>query len=404
MKREYIVRDNYLEKIKPFVNKEIIKVIIGQRRVGKSYLLFQIMDFISKENKNSNIIYINLEQYENNHIKNENDLINEVVKKTKPKVKNYVFIDEIQEVENFEKALRSLFIDNKYDIYCTGSNANLLSSEIATILSGRTIEFKVYSLSYTEFLGFHQLNTGQDSFLKYIKYGGLPFLINLKLEDEIVYNYLSSIYNTILFKDVVERHNVRNIHFLKSLTEYLADNSASIVSAKKISDYLKSQKINISVNVVLNYLSYLEAAFFIFKVKRAAIMGKKIFDIGEKYFFEDIGLRHVLIGYQQSDIHKVLENLVYSHLVSSDFKVNVGVLGNNEIDFICEKKGKKAYFQVTYLMKEQKTHDREFGNLLKIKDNYPKYVISMDQLIGKDEKGIKHLNILDFLSQFPFEI
>lgn len=399
-----ILRKYYLDKIKPYVGKEIIKVLIGQRRVGKSYLLYQIKDYILKKDKSANTIFINMEEHKYSHLKNDKDLIKEILKNTKKKAKNYIFIDEIQEIENFEKALRNFFIDNKYDIYCTGSNAKMLSSEIATTLSGRTIEFKIFSLSYPEFLTFHNLEFNQESLLKYIKYGGLPFLINLNLEDEIVYNYLSGIYNTILFKDIVERHNVRNVNFLKNLTEYLADNTASIVSAKRISDYLKSQKINISTNVVLNYLSYLEGAFFIFKVKRAEVAGRKIFEIGEKYFFEDLGLRHVLIDYRQSDINKVLENLIYTHMANSGYKIYVGILGEYEIDFICEKQGKKVYIQAAYLINNDKTYAREFGNLLKIKDNYPKYVVSMDQLIGNEEKGIKHLNIMNFLKQFPFEI
>lgn len=401
MIKKYIKRPIYLNQIKPFIDKDIIKVIIGQRRVGKSYLLFQIIDEIKKKNKTANIIYINKELNEFDKIKNEKDLLNYIKKNSKNK-KSYIFIDEIQDVENFEKALRSLKAEGKYDIYCTGSNANLLSSEIATYLSGRYIEIKVYGLNYIEFLEFHDLEENTDSFLKYIKYGGLPYLINLELNDEIVYHYLKSIYNTILLKDVVDRYNIRNISFLENLIDYLADNIGSLVSAKKISDFLKSQKINISPNIVLDYLSFLVNAFFVFKVSRSDIQGKKIFEINDKYYFEDLGLRHSLIGYNQTDINKVLENLVFLHLQILGYKITVGQLKEKEIDFVCEKNNKKIYVQVAYLIND-KNKNREFGNLLQIKDNHHKMVVSSDELIDKSEyKGIKHYNIRKFLMMTSF--
>jgi uncharacterized protein len=401
MIKTYIRRPIYLNQIKPFIDKDIIKVVVGQRRVGKSYLLFQIMDEVKKKNKIVNIIYINKELNEFDEIKNHQDLLRYIKKNTKTK-KNYVFIDEIQDIENFEKALRSLKAEGKYDIYCTGSNANLLSSELATYLSGRYIEIKVFSLSYTEFLQFHKLEENSDSFLKYIKYGGLPYLINLELNDEIVYHYLKSIYNTILLKDVVDRYNIRNVSFLENLVSYLADNTGSLVSAKKISDFLKSQKINISPNIVLDYLSFLVNAFFVFKVSRSDVQGKKIFEINDKYYFEDLGLRHSLIGYKQMDINKILENLVFLHLQILGYKVTVGQLKEKEIDFICVKENKKIYIQVAYLITEE-NKDREFNNLLEIKDNYPKMVISTDKFIDVGEyKGIKHLNMRDFLKSDSF--
>jgi len=273
----------------------------------------------------------------------------------------------------------------------------LLSGELATYLSGRYVEIKVFCLSYIEFLDFHKLQDNSGTFLKYIKYGGLPYLINLKLEDDVVYDYLKNIYNTILFKDVVKRHRIRNIAFLERLTLYLADNAGSLVSAKKISDFLKSQKTNISPNVVLNYLSHLESAFFILKVRRSDIVGKKIFEIGEKYYFEDLGLRHTIIGYRQDDIGRILENLVFLHLKRSGYEITVGRIGEKEIDFACEKKGERLYVQVAYMITDQRIHDREFGNLLKIKDNFTKIVVSMDEMTGGTFKGIKHVNIRDFL-------
>jgi predicted AAA+ superfamily ATPase len=397
MIKEYIIRQHYLDRIEPYIGKDIIKVITGQRRVGKSYLLFQIMDVVTASDPEAQVIYINKELYEFDFIDNYKTLLAYIKDKAKDKKKRYVFIDEIQDIDQFEKALRSLAADGGYDIYCTGSNAGLLSGELATYLSGRYIEIKVFCLSYVEFMDFHNLQDNPEAFLKYIKYGGLPYLINLKLEDDIAYDYLKNIYNTILFKDVVKRHKIRNIAFLERLTIYLADNTGSLVSAKKISDFLKSQKTNISPNVVLNYLSHLESAFFIFKVLRSEIAGKKIFEIGEKYYFEDLGLRHTIIGFRQADIGRILENLVFIHLKRSGYDITVGRIGAKEIDFACEKKGERLYVQVAYMITDQKIHGREFGNLLKIKDNYTKIVVSMDEMTGGKFKGIKHLNIRDFL-------
>jgi len=397
MIKEYITRQHYLDRIKPYIGKDIIKVITGQRRVGKSYLLFQIMDVITAADPKAQIIYINKELYEFDFIDNYKALLEYIKDKAKGKKNRYVFIDEVQDIDQFEKALRSLSAGGGYDIYCTGSNAGLLSGELATYLSGRYVELKVFCLSYIEFLDFHKLKNDSNAFLKYIKYGGLPYLINLKLEDDIVYDYLKNIYNTILFKDVVKRHRIRNIAFLERLTIYLADNTGSLVSAKKISDFLKSQKTNISPNVVLNYLSHLESAFFIFKVRRSDIASKKIFEIGEKYFFEDLGLRNTIIGYRQADIGRILENLVFLHLKRSGYEITVGRINGKEIDFACEKKGERLYVQVAYMITDQKVHDREFGNLLGIKDNFTKIVVSMDEMTGGKFKGIKHVNIRDFL-------
>jgi uncharacterized protein len=398
MIKTYIPRERYIEKIKPFIDKDIIKVFTGQRRVGKSYMLFHVMDLLLEKGiKEKNIIYINKELHEFEDIKTHKDLIEYINKIKLKNQKNYIFIDEVQEIDKFEKALESLLAEGGFDIYCTGSNANMLSGELATYLSGRYIEIKIFGLSYLEFLKFHRLEKNKDSFFKFIKYGGLPYLINLSLEDDVIYEYLINIYNAILFKDVVKRHGVRNIAFLEKLIEYVADNTGSIVSAKKISDFLKSQKINISPNVIIEYLNYLTNAFFLFKASRSEIGGKKIFKIDEKYFFEDLGLRHSVIGYKQTDISKILENIVFLHLKILGYKITVGKLYDKEIDFVCEKLGEKIYIQVVYLINNEKTIEREFGNLLKIKDNYRKIVVSMDEVIGNKYKGIEQINILDFL-------
>ena len=398
MIKTYIPRDRYLSRIEPFFGKEMIKVLTGQRRVGKSYLLFQIMDMVKRLGpKDGRIIYINKELHEFDAIKDYRGLLEYIAGKSEGAKNIFVFIDEIQEIDQFEKALRSLQARGGYDIYCTGSNAELLSGELAGRLSGRYLEIKVFGLSYPEFLRFHKLKDSGDSFLKYARYGGLPYLVNLKLEDDVVGEYLRSIYETILLKDIVARYGVRNVNFLERLAEFLAGNIGSLVSAKRISDFLKSQKTNISPNVVLNYLSLLASAFLIFKVPRADIAGRKIFEIGEKYYFEDLGIRHAISGYRHGDINKILENLVFIHLKMSGYKVNVGKLGDREIDFVCEKAGERLYVQVAYLLKDEETRAREFGNLLAVKDNYPKIVVSMDETAGGGFKGVEQLNIREFL-------
>jgi len=397
MNKIYQKRPYYLNKIAPYIGADLIKVLVGQRRVGKSYILLQLMDAIKAKDKRANIIYINKEENEYDAIVNYRDLIVYVEKRAAKGSSNYLFIDEIQEIENFEKALRHLFSKKTFDLYCTGSNARLLSSEIATGLSGRYIEIPIHALSYQEFLRFHRLKSGEGALLKYIRYGGLPFIANLELTDEIVYGYLQSIYNTIILKDVVARFKIRNVNFLNRLLEYLADNIGSLVSANRISDFLKSQKIKTTPNIVLDYLSYLSSSFIIREVNRANIKGKKIFEINEKYYWEDLGLRNSLVGYKAVEIGQMLENLVFSHLSRLGFKIHIGQLENKEIDFVAEKDGQKIYIQAAYLIGDKTTKDREFGNLLAIPDNYQKIVVSMDKLIGRDYQGIQHRQIIDFL-------
>ncbi|MDO8582131.1 MAG: ATP-binding protein [bacterium] len=397
MNKIYKKRPYYLNKIAPFIGVDIIKVLIGQRRVGKSYILLQLIDVIKSRDNKANIVYINKEENEYETIVTYRDLIVYVEKRAIAGVKNYLFVDEIQDIENFEKALRHLFAKKTFDLYCTGSNARLLSSEIATGLSGRYIEIPIHALSYQEFLQFHNLVGGEDSLLKYIRYGGLPFLINVELVDEIVYGYIQSIYNTIILKDVVARFKIRNINFLNRLLEYLADNIGSLVSANRISDFLKSQKIKTTPNIILNYLSYLTSSFIIRDVHRADIKGKKIFEINEKYYWEDLGLRNSLVGYKAMEVGQMLENLVFLHLSRLGFKIHIGQLDGKEVDFVAEREGRKIYIQVAYLMSDKTTKEREFGNLLAIQDNYQKIVVSMDKIIGNDYEGIFHYQIIDFL-------
>lgn len=397
MSKTYITRTRYLDQVKPFIDKQIIKVFTGQRRVGKSYLMLQIIDHIKKTNKKVNVIYIDKESYDFDHIRNYHDLTKHVTKNTKKSSKTYIFIDEVQEIEGFEKAIRNFVKSKDYDIYLTGSNSELLSSDLAGKLSGRYVEIRIHPLSYMEFLEFHKLEKGLDSLEKYMGYGGLPYLANLELKDDQVFGYLKNVYDAVILKDVITRFSIRNINFLERLIEYLANNLGSLVSAKKISDFLKSQNIVLSPNTVLNYLSSISSSFFINKVQRIDITGKKIFEISEKYYFEDLGLRHVITNFKQIDINKILENLVYSKLVDEGYKVYVGQLDKNEIDFVGELGGKRIYVQVAYIISSNKVTKREFGNLLSIQDNYPKYVVTMDTMASGNVKGITHLHILDFL-------
>ncbi len=405
MIKTYITRESYLNRIKPFIGKDLIKVLVGQRRVGKSYMLYQIMDLIRAQEKDANIILIDKELHEFDALQDYRSLAKYVEEKTTDdRQKNYLFIDEIQDIDVFEKALRSFNASGKYDIYCTGSNAKMLSSELSTNLSGRYIEIDIHSLSYAEFLLFHALEETDETFLKYIKYGGLPYLIHLDLEDDIVYDYLRNVTNTIFFKDVCARYNIRNVTFLERLVEYVAENLGSLVSAKRISDFLKSQRVRISPNIVLDYLSHLCLSFLIYRVPRQDVKGKKVFEINEKYYFEDVGLRHTLVRYTQADVNKVLENLVFRHLIGCGYDVKVGQLGEKEIDFACEKNGERLYIQVAYTITEE-NREREFGNLLEIDDNYPKLVLSMDPLVSDNSyKGILHRNIRTFLASPELDV
>jgi uncharacterized protein len=398
--KDYILRSSYLEKIKPFIGKRLIKIFVGQRRVGKSYLLYQTMDFIKKNNPKANLIYINTELNEFDFIKHYKELYKYIKSKSVTNETNFLFIDEIQVIESFENALKSLIAEGEFDIYCTGSNAFLLSGELATYLSGRYVEIQVYSLNYNEFLNFHKLENNDQNLELYMKFGGLPYLKHLELTDEIVYEYLKNIHQAIFFKDIVSRYEIRNIDFLNRLVLYLAKNSSTIVSAGNISKYLKSEKQNLSTSVIHNYLTYLSSAFLIWKVRKADIQGKKIFESKEKYYFNDIGIRNSIAGYSPFDLGLIIENLVFLHLKVKGFEILTGYQNENEIDFIAEKHGEKVYLQVALRIVEKQTIEREFGNLLKIKDNYPKYVVTLDNFTGTSYEGIKHIPLRKFLSDF----
>ncbi len=395
--KNVIKRESYLNKIEPFIRKPIVKVLTGHRRAGKSYILFQLIEQITKTEKNSNIIYLNKEDLTFDNILNYKDLNEFVLSKTKKDQMNYIFIDEIQEITDFRFAIRSLALDDNNDIYITGSNSEVLSSDLANFLGGRYVEFQIHSLSYPEFLIFHNLSNEDASLEKFIHFGGMPYLIHLPLEETIVNDYLKSIYATIVLKDVVLRKKIRNISFLEQLIKFLALNTGKLFSSKSISDYLKSQKVEIAPNQVNEYALSLADAFILHRVGRYDIDGKRLFERGEKYYFENMGIRNVIAGYLPKDREKRLENLVFNHLIFCGYEIKVGTIYSNEIDFVCTKNGETLYVQVSLELSREETLVREFGNLLKIKDNYPKIVVSFEKSFENSYEGIEHIYIRDFL-------
>ncbi|MFN8346955.1 MAG: ATP-binding protein [Spirosomataceae bacterium] len=384
--------------MKPFIGKPFIKVLVGQRRVGKSVLLQIIADELEAEGVQ--IIYIDKESYEFDSITDYKTL-NDFINTTATASKVAVFIDEVQEIAEFEKSLRNFYKKTGFDIYITGSNANLLSGELATLLSGRFIEIEVFPLDYREFLVMNELTDTETNCLKFLQFGGMPGLSLLPDEPRVKREYLLNIYNSILYRDIIKRNQIRNIAFLENLVNYIADNAGSQLSAKKISDYLKSQRIQLSINTVIDYLTFLTNAFIVRKVKRQDLKGKKIFEVGEKYYFEDLGIRNNIVGFSPNDIQKVYENVVFNHLKSNGYAITTGAFNDKEIDFIATKDGETSYFQVAYLLIEPTTIEREFGNLLLLNDNYPKYVISQTVLPAQNTyKGIQPLSLRQFLFDF----
>ena len=383
-----------------FMGKGMIIALTGQRRVGKSYILRQLVTEIEAENPNANIIYINKEKTRYADIRNEEDLSEYLEDKLKDGIDNYLLIDEVQDIEGFENILRSLNADEECQIVVTGSNAKMLSSELSTYLGGRYIEIHIQSLSYREFLTFHSLEDSDPSILKYLGFGGLPHLYRLGLENEdMIWEYIRNIYNTIVLKDVVQREKLRNVTLFENLMSFVSDNTGQLVSATSLSKYLKSQRVELTTLSTINYLKAASNAYIINKVPRYDIHGKRLLDTNDKYYFEDMGLRNMLAGYNRAgDMEKVIENAVYLHLKSLGYKISVGTLPDGEIDFVAEKGGSTIYLQVAYLIAGDKTMEREFGNLMTIKDNYPKYVISMNPMIQpQNYKGIKHLTLRQFL-------
>lgn len=396
---ENIDRPDFINRIENLIGKGLIIALVGQRRVGKSFIMKQFINRISADNQN-NIIYIDKDDERFSFIRNHDELTKYVEERLVSDKKNYLFVDEVQNIVDFELSLRSFHTLESCEIIVTGSNAKILSSELSTYLSGRCIEIHVQSLDYVEFLVFHKLPDDNSSLVSYLNYGGMPQLNRIGLDDrELVTDYLNSVYNTIILKDVIERENIRNLPLLKNLVRFIADNTGKPFSANNIARYLKSQQMGTSVKVIISYLDYLCNAFIIRRVNRFNIHGKRLLEVNDKFYFEDIGLRNMLVqgGLAQS-IEKVLENAVYLHLVRLGFDVTVGCLQKAEIDFVAKRRNKVVYVQAAYLLTSTETVKREFGNLRMIQDNYPKYVVSMDDLYAEtDYEGIIHLHLRKFL-------
>lgn len=397
---EILVRQNYLDKIEKYLGKDTIIVLTGQRRVGKSYTLRMIRDIKAKDG-NNNIIYIDKEKKVFDHIKTYQDLNTYIDVHYQTGKMNYILIDEIQEIDEFERTVRSYITEPDAEVIVTGSNAKMLSKELSTIIGGRYKEIYVQSLSYKEFLQFHNLQDSDDALAKYIQFGGLPGLIKIGLDEDDASEYQKDVLNTVLLKDVISRNNIRNVPFLEKLTSFIADNIGKIISASSISKFMKSQGTNVSADTIIDYAQYLEDAYIIHKVNRYDIHGKRLFESNDKFYFEDHGLRNAQAeGTREGDVEKIIENIIYQHLVSLGYKVNVGQLQAGEIDFVCTKKAgaKRIYIQASYIVADDSTREREFGNLHNIKDNYPKYVVSMTPLVtSNDDNGITHLHLRNFL-------
>lgn len=396
-----IRRQSYIDKIEKYLGKETIIVLVGQRRVGKSCILKMIRDEKMADSDN-NVIYIDKEKWQYDAIQTYRDL-NEYIEKHWANDKyNYILIDEVQDIEEFERSVRSFRTEPNTDIIITGSNASMLSNELSTLIGGRYKEIYIQSLSYNEFLEFHKLSDNDESLSLYIQYGGMPGLAKIGLEEDDAREYQIDIYHTVLLKDVIMRNQIRNVPFLENLVRFLADNIGKLISANSIAKYMKSQGESITSSVVINYISFLCEAYILHKVNRYDIHGKRVFENNDKFYFEDNGVRNAIAGgTREGDIEKVIENIIYEHLIRLGYQVYVGQLQAGEIDFVCTKpEGQRIYVQASFIIAEQATREREFGNLRSIKDNYPKYVISMTPLLTKnDDDGITHIHLRKFLRE-----
>lgn len=396
-----IIRQAYIDKIEKYLGKETIIVLVGQRRVGKSYMMKTVRDQ-KASNPDNNIIYIDKEKREFDCIRNYQDLNQYIDEHFVASKHNYILIDEIQDITEFERSIRSFRTEPNTDIIITGSNAKMLSNELSTLIGGRYKEIYIQSLSYEEFLVFHQLPDNDDSLAKYIQYGGLPGLAKIGLEEDDAREYQMDIFHTVLLKDVIMRNRIRNVPFLENLVRFLADNTGKLISANSIAKYMKSQGESITSTVIINYISFLCEAYILHKVNRFDIHGKRIFETNDKFYFEDNGIRNALAGgTREGDIEKVIENIIYQHLIRLGYQVYVGQLQAGEIDFVCPKPdGQRIYVQASYIIADMATREREFGNLRAINDNYPKYVISMTPLLTRnDDNGITHLHLRKFLKE-----
>ena len=398
---EVLTRKHYADIVDSWIGKGNIIALVGSRRVGKSFVL---KDFVQRhmDETDVNIIFIDKEKKAFKDIKTKDDLDNWIEARFIPGKHNFILIDEVQEIEHFEESICNWYSEDNTDVIITSSNSKMLSGELATLISGRHVEVRIHPLTYSEFLEFHNLPDREESLMIYLTYGGLPGLRKVGLDsDEQVWAYLTSVFNTIMLKDIIERHDIRNIPFLNNLIAFYADTTGKLTSANSIAKYMKSQHENVSANLVLLYRGFYAEAYLLDIVPRYDIHGKKIFESNEKIYWDDLGLRNLKAeGGMDSYIEKVIENAIYKHLRFLGYEVKVGVLNAGEVDFVCTKPGKTVYIQASYIIAEESTRKREFGPLEKIRDNHPKFVISATPLLNtRDENGITHLSLRKFLKE-----
>lgn len=397
-----IQRETYLQQIRPFIDSEPIKVITGIRRCGKSVIMEQIQnELLANGILPEQIVFLNFEKMENDRFTTATSLHEELVRRASLTDKKlYFFFDEIHEVEDWEKCINSCRLDFDCDIFITGSNAKMLSGEISTKLSGRYVTFTIYPFSFAEFMEALRENGMEldraKVFHMYLEIGGMPGAMAFLQNKEAVFRYLEDVYNSVLIKDIVKRYNIRNVDLLEKVLGFLMDNVGRQVSANSISAYFKNEHRVVSTDTVLNFMHYAREAFLCYNAKRYDICGKRLLNVNGKYYMADHGFREAILGRNHKNIEQVLENVVYMELLHRGYKVTVGELGEKEIDFICENADGKLYVQVCYLLASEKTAEREFGAYRKVPDNYPKYVVSMDEF-DMSRDGIKHCNIRDFL-------
>ena len=397
-----IFRPIYLEQLKKWINKPQIKIITGIRRSGKSTVLALLNEELIKLGTNKEcIIALNFESFASEPLKNAAALYQYIEDKIKNKQKHYILLDEIQEVTNWEKVVNSLLVDYNVDIYLTGSNSHLLSSDLATYLAGRYVEIPVYTLSYREFLNFRTFyfpdQAAPAPFIEYLRKGGFPVIHTSNYDDDTAYKVIQDIYASVILRDTIQRYKIRDIELLERVIRYAFNNIGNTFSGKNIADYFKSQHRKTDVNTIYNYLYALEGAFVLYRVSRYDLKGKEILKTQEKFFVSDLSLVYATMGYRDRMIAGMLENIVFLELKRREYQVYIGKLDTKEIDFIAEKKGERIYVQVAYKLESEATVSREFEPLLAIPDHYPKYVITMDEVFKDNINGVQHLHIQDFL-------
>lgn len=397
-------RESYIQQLYPFIDKPFVKILTGIRRSGKSTVLTLLKnELFSRNIAQEQIIYINFESFESVALQTASGLYQFVKQKIQKDKQNYLFLDEIQEVEGWEKAINSFLVDFQVDVYLTGSNSHLLSSELATYLTGRYIEIPVYTLSFAESIQFHnhylpdKQRDQQVTFQNYLDLGGFPVIHTSDYTQETASKIVFDIYSSVILRDTIQRNKIRDVELLERVVKYAFDNIGNTFSGKNVADYFKNQQRKVDVNTVYNYLHALESAFILYRASRYDIKGKEILKTQEKFYVSDLSLLYALAGFKNRMISGILENMVFLELKRRGYKVYIGKLGDKEIDFIAEKKDEKIYVQVAYKLENEQTVNREFNSLLAIKDQYPKYVVTMDTFWKENVEGIKHVYLVDFL-------